>query len=261
MMMSTIVGFENPAYASAGASVRVSTAAAIANTEAVRIGKAPITTDRMVAAKMANRCHACALRSPGGGMNQRRTAMPSATARLTRAPTGGALLPTRSSGAALVVTANPWCRARLTSLACQGRRVEDLVELFVGQDVLLADQLHDALAVLQRLGRKLGGLVVADDGIEGRHGPDAELDIVLEDVRVGGDAVDAERAQRPRRVDQERLALEDDGGDHWLECVELQLAAFRGERHDEVVPDDPIGNHVGHFGDDRVHLAGHDGRS
>jgi hypothetical protein len=46
------------------------------------MGNAPITTDRIVAAKIAKRCHACGVTLPGGGMNQ----MATATARLmTRA--------------------------------------------------------------------------------------------------------------------------------------------------------------------------------
>src|SRR5215207_11408293 len=79
-MMSTIVGLANPAYASLAVSVPVSTAAATARTDAVRIGNAPITTDRIVAAKIANRCHAWGLNVPGGGTNQ----IPSATASTIR---------------------------------------------------------------------------------------------------------------------------------------------------------------------------------
>src|SRR3954465_11908657 len=45
-MMSTIVGFANPAYASVGLNVPESTAAAIARTDAVKIGNAPMTTER-----------------------------------------------------------------------------------------------------------------------------------------------------------------------------------------------------------------------
>src|SRR5262245_49348326 len=93
-MMSTIVGFENPAYASPGDSVPDSTAAATARTAAVRIGKAPITTDKIVAAKMANRCQACALKVPGGGTTQIPRATASAITRAIRVrrDTGGAMI-------------------------------------------------------------------------------------------------------------------------------------------------------------------------
>src|SRR6516164_8687712 len=89
-MMSTIVGLANPSYASSAVSVLVNTAAATARTDAVRIGNAPITTESIVAEKMAKRCHACALRSPGGGMNQMMSAAASAMACLRRLGFGGA---------------------------------------------------------------------------------------------------------------------------------------------------------------------------
>src|SRR6185436_8106928 len=78
-MIKTIVGLENPSYAVSGLSVPDRTAAATASSDAVRIGSAPIMTDRIVAAKIANRCHACAVRVPGGGVNQ----IPRATASVT----------------------------------------------------------------------------------------------------------------------------------------------------------------------------------
>ena len=61
----------------------VSTAAATASTDAVRIGNAPMTTETIVAAKIANRCHAWAVSPSGGGMNQ----MASATATIAAGAT------------------------------------------------------------------------------------------------------------------------------------------------------------------------------
>jgi len=83
-MMSTIVGFANPAYAAVAESVPESTAAAMASTDAVRMGNAPMTTEKIVAAKMANRCHAWAVSCPDGGMNQIASATASAIARARR---------------------------------------------------------------------------------------------------------------------------------------------------------------------------------
>src|SRR3982751_6311805 len=57
---------------------------ATASTEAVRIGNAPITTDRMQEAKIANRCHACTLNLPGGGTNQIASATASVISRVIR---------------------------------------------------------------------------------------------------------------------------------------------------------------------------------
>ena len=51
-------------------------------------------------------------------------------------------------------------------------------DLLFGEDLLLADQLHDAAAGLHRFGRKLRGALVADDGIERGDDADAVLDVV-----------------------------------------------------------------------------------
>jgi hypothetical protein len=47
----------NPAYASSGRSTPLSTAAGIENTDAVRIGSAPTTTEKIAPAKIANSRH------------------------------------------------------------------------------------------------------------------------------------------------------------------------------------------------------------
>ena len=41
--------------------------------------------------------------------------------------------------------------------------VEDLLDLRFGEQLLLADEFHDALAGAEGLGGELGGLLVADD--------------------------------------------------------------------------------------------------
>ena len=70
MTMSRIVELANPAYAWAGVSVPVSTAAAAANTDAVRIGNAPTITETMAATKIANTRHAGTVSPSGGDVNQ-----------------------------------------------------------------------------------------------------------------------------------------------------------------------------------------------
>ena len=49
--------------------------------------------------------------------------------------------------------------------------------------------------------------------------------------------------------------------DDRLEDVELQLSGFRGHRDGEVVADDLEANLVHDFGNDRIHLPGHDARA
>src|SRR5262245_51050875 len=78
-----IVAFANPAYAFAGVRRPVSTVAATASTEAVRIGKALTTTDRMAAAKMANTRQASRVKPSGGPANHRITASRTIDARTT----------------------------------------------------------------------------------------------------------------------------------------------------------------------------------
>jgi hypothetical protein len=68
------------------------------------------------------------------------------------------------------------------------------------------------------------------------------------DVGVGGDAVHAVHAQRARGVDEHRLRLEDAGGDHRLEHVELELPAFGGHRHGQVAADHAEADHVDDLG-------------
>src|SRR5262245_42328395 len=63
------VPWAKPAYALAGVSRPVSTVTATAMTEAVRIGKAPTTTEMMAAAKMAKSRHAGTVNPSGGGTN------------------------------------------------------------------------------------------------------------------------------------------------------------------------------------------------
>ena len=168
----------------------VSTAAATANTDAVRIGNAPITTDKIVAAKIANRCHACAVNPPGGGMNQ--IASATASESLARcASVGCASSGFGAGGVAGAVDGDSSGVGRRSGSAISGlafryrpapssRRDQDLVDLRIGQDVLLAHQLDDALARFHRLGRELGRPVVADHRIERRDRADAGLDVVLE---------------------------------------------------------------------------------
>src|SRR5678816_1281873 len=227
----------------------VNTAMARPRTLAVRIGNAPIMTERIVAPKIAKRRHACTVSVPGGGTNQ----MMSATARVTRRAT--------LARVQKVVRPAPALDTGSPSLTSQCGWVEDLIDLLVGEDVLAADELDDPLPGLHRFGGELGRALVPDDRVQRRDGPDAVLDIALEDVRVRRDPLHAVLPECARGIDQQRLALEHDGGDHGLERVELELAGLGAHRNHEIVSDHPVRYHVGNLRDDGIHLTRHDGRT
>ena len=84
-MMSTMVPLAKPDHAAAGGMTRASTATAMANSDAVRIGSAPATTAKIAAANSAKRCHGAAVRPLGTGVNQ----SPTASARLAMRATHG----------------------------------------------------------------------------------------------------------------------------------------------------------------------------
>src|SRR5262245_60336009 len=79
--MRRIVPLAKPAYAFAGDSRPVSTLAATARTDAVRMEKALTTTETMAAAKIANRRHAGTVSPSGGGTNHMTTTMATIAAR------------------------------------------------------------------------------------------------------------------------------------------------------------------------------------
>src|SRR4051812_42273211 len=76
-----MVPFAKPAYAFAGESRPVSTAADTANTDAVRIGNALMTTDAIAAAKTTKSLHASGVNPSGGETNQADAATATSAAR------------------------------------------------------------------------------------------------------------------------------------------------------------------------------------
>src|SRR5262245_54274639 len=66
-------------------------------------------------------------------------------------------------------------------------RVEQIGDLLLVQDLLLADDLDDPLSALVGLRRQLGRLLVAEHGVEGGHDPDRGLHVVREHLLVEGD--------------------------------------------------------------------------
>src|SRR6478672_12255319 len=159
-MMRTIVGFANAVYATLGGRTPVNTAVARARMLAVRIGNAPIMTERMVAPKIANRRQACSVSVPGGGTNHMMSATPRVTSRATLARVRNVVRPDLPPGVGSA------------SLPGECGWVEDLIDLLVGQDVLAADELDDPLPGLHRFRGKLGRPLVPDHRVERGDRPD-----------------------------------------------------------------------------------------
>ena len=107
--------------------------------------------------------------------------------------------------------------------------LQDLVELLLRQQLLCQHQIVDAVAGDERFLRDLGGVGVADIGVERGDDADRVLDASAQMLAVGGDAVDAAFRQREAAGAQMVDALEQAVGDDRLEGVELQLAGFGGE--------------------------------
>src|SRR4026208_2619876 len=92
---------------------------------------------------------------------------------------------------------------------CQLDRVEQILDLCLGKNLLFANDLEKTFAALVGLIRELGRLVVAEYGIESRHDPDCRFHMSLEHTIVDGDPVDALRAQGHRGVVEKVLRLHD----------------------------------------------------
>ncbi len=75
-----------PEYACAGVIVPVSTIVPTATIDAVRSGKAPISTHVIEATNTAKRCHAGIVRPAGTGANQMPSAIAKGAARLRSGP-------------------------------------------------------------------------------------------------------------------------------------------------------------------------------
>src|SRR5436190_2983680 len=141
------------------------------------------------------------------------------------------------------------------------RRIEQILDLSLGEDVLLANDLENALAALVGLVGELGRLVVADDRVERGDDADRGFHVVLEHLLVHRDAVDAAGAEELGDVEQQMLRFDVRESIQRLVGVELQLPAVRRQRHRGVVGDHPEGHDADHLGNHRIDLAGHDRRT
>ena len=138
---------------------------------------------------------------------------------------------------------------------------ENLVELFLGEQVVLEDQFVDTATGFAGLLGNLGGLLVANDGVEHGDDADAAFNQLAATLYVGHDAFDAVLAQGVKAVGEQVDGLEEAVGDDGFHHVQFELTVVGGKGDGHVVADHLIAHLVHHFGDDRVDLARHDGRT
>ena len=110
----------------------------------------------------------------------------------------------------------------------------------------------------ERLLGDLGGVGVADIGIERGDDADRALDAAAQMLAIGGDAADAAARQRQAAGAEMIDALEQAVGDDRLEGIELQLPGLGRKAHRDVVADHLEGDLVDDLGNHRIDLARHD---
>ena len=127
--------------------------------------------------------------------------------------------------------------------------------------MLLQRHFLQTLAGGQCLFGNLGAVFVTDVGVKGSDDTDGVFDHVECVAGIDGDALHALLAERVHGMGEPCDALEEALGDDGLHDVELQLTGLGGEAYGGVVADDLEAYLIGDLGDDRIHLAGHDGRA
>ena len=124
---------------------------------------------------------------------------------------------------------------------------------------MLDDEVIDTATRFEGFLSDLRGVLVADDGVEGGDDTDAVADVVAALVFVGGDAVDAERAERVEAVDQKVDGFEAALSHYRLHSVEFHLRSVASHRDAEVITHNLVAHLAHHFWDDGVDLTWHDG--
>ena len=124
---------------------------------------------------------------------------------------------------------------------------------------MLDDQVIDTTSGLEGFLGDLGGVLVADDGVQGRDDTDALTYVAAALLFVGCDAIDAEGAEGIEAVDHEVNGLEAALSHDGLHSVELHLGGIASHGDAEVVTDDLVADLASYLGDDGIDLTGHDG--
>jgi len=137
-------------------------------------------------------------------------------------------------------------------------RIENLVKLSLGEELLVKDELVNAAACYKRFLSHLGASSIADVRLECRYDADAMLSKLLAVLLVGGDTVDALDAESVESVGHPGHRLYEGFYEYWLHNVELELCCLGSHCDAGVVADDLEANLVGNLRNDRVDLARHD---
>ena len=123
---------------------------------------------------------------------------------------------------------------------------------------MLDDEIIDTTARFEGFLSDLRGVLVADDGVEGGDDTDAVADVVATLVFVGGDTVNAERAEGVEAVDQKIDGFEAALSHYGLHSIEFHLRSIASHRDAEVITHDLVADLAHHFGDNGVDLTWHD---
>lgn len=105
----------------------------------------------------------------------------------------------------------------------------------------------------------LGGLVIADMGIESRHKHQRVLDISVDHFVVGLDSRDAMDREGVAGIGEEPNGVKEIVDDNRLEDIQLKVALGSGDPNGGIVAHDLDGDHRDRLGLRGVDLAGHDG--
>ena len=106
----------------------------------------------------------------------------------------------------------------------------------------------------------LSGLVIADFRNEGSYEHEGILDVVIDLLAVGLDAVNAVLNETVASVGEELDGMEIIENHHGLENVELEISLRAGEADGGVIAHDLHGDHGEGFGLRGIHLARHNRR-
>ena len=137
--------------------------------------------------------------------------------------------------------------------------VQELVDLFLGHDVLALQNLTDRFAGLDGSLGDIGRLCITQSGANSGDDTHGALHQLTAALFIGGDAGDAVDSEGMYRTGQSYDGLKQLVVQHRLSKVQLQLAGFRCHGDGHIVADNEKCC-LGHdLGDNGVDLAGHDG--
>src|SRR6266446_1373435 len=138
---------------------------------------------------------------------------------------------------------------------------EDVVELGLGKQFFFEYQFVDATVGHEGFLCDTRALFVAEHRVEGSDQPDGILHIGETTFAVSFDASNAAGVEDNCSVAQECETEKQVKGDDRLGHIQLKFARFAGHGDSDVGSNDLETDLADHFGNYRVHFAGHDGRA